>query len=80
MRECDVLALPGLGVDRIDAVSAWFHTWLDDDVIDTWPEGWNALAEFDTLPEKNARAGYDTALIGKYHLGISDAPQNGFNH
>jgi len=56
------------------------HTWLDDYVMDTWPQGWNALAEFDTLPEKLARAGYDNALIGKYHLGIPEAAQNGFNH
>lgn len=56
------------------------HTWLDDDQMDAWPSAWNALAEFDTLPEKLARSGYDTALIGKYHLGFPDTPQNGFTH
>ncbi len=54
------------------------HTWLDDAVIDTWPEKWNAIAEFYTLPERLVEEGYDTALIGKYHLGIADEPQNGF--
>ena len=54
------------------------HTWLDDDVMSTWPEKWNAIAEFKTLAERLVGEGYDTALIGKYHLGIADEPQNGF--
>ena len=56
------------------------HTWLDDEVMDQWPENYNAIAEFETLPEKLADAGYNTALIGKYHLGFADKPQNGFKH
>ena len=56
------------------------HTWLDDDVMDEWPENYNAIAEFETLPEKLSEAGYHTALIGKYHLGFADRPQNGFRH
>ena len=56
------------------------HTWLDDYLMDTWPEGYNAIAEFETLPEKLAKKGYHTALIGKYHLGFADEPQNGFKH
>ncbi len=55
------------------------HTWLDDSKISEWPGNWNAIEEFDTLPEQLAKAGYDTALIGKYHLGIADQPQNGFD-
>ena len=54
------------------------HTWLDDAKVAEWPEGWNAIGEFDALPKRLARLGYDTALIGKYHLGIADEPQNGF--
>ncbi len=56
------------------------HTWLDDEVMDEWPDNYNAIAEFETLPEKLAAAGYHTALIGKYHLGFADKPQNGFKH
>jgi arylsulfatase A-like enzyme len=56
------------------------HTWLDDELMDQWPENYNAIAEFETLPEKLADAGYNTALIGKYHLGFADEPQNGFKH
>ncbi len=56
------------------------HTWLDDEVMDQWPENYNAIAEFETLPEKLGEAGYHTALIGKYHLGFADKPQNGFDH
>lgn len=54
------------------------HTWLDDSTIGDWPENWSAVQEFTTLPELLAEAGYDTALMGKYHLGIADEPQNGF--
>ncbi len=56
------------------------HTWLDDSLVSSWPTNWNALAEFRTLPEVLVDDGYDTALVGKYHLGIADEPQNGFNH
>jgi len=55
------------------------HTWLDDSKIAEWPDNYNAIEEFDTLPDQLGKAGYDTALIGKYHLGIADHPQNGFD-
>ncbi|MDH5354671.1 MAG: sulfatase-like hydrolase/transferase, partial [Gammaproteobacteria bacterium] len=54
------------------------HTWLDDSTIADWPKNWNALQELSTLPDLLSQAGYDTALMGKYHLGIADTPQNGF--
>lgn len=56
------------------------HTWIDDSYIDTWPKNWNAIAEFETIATRLQRNGYDTALVGKYHLGIADEPQNGFRH
>ena len=56
------------------------HTWLDDRLVNTWPEDWNAVEEFDTLPEIFKRNGYVTAMIGKYHLGKLDKPQNGIDH
>ncbi len=56
------------------------HTWIDDRKRESWPDNWNAIAEFDTLPEILARHGYLTALIGKYHMGAPEKAQNGFQH
>ena len=56
------------------------HTWLDDRIMDQWPENWNAIEAYPTLPEILKENGYDTALIGKYHLGVPYQPQNGFDH
>lgn len=56
------------------------HTWIDDRLRARWPDGWNAIAEFETLPQILADHGYATALIGKYHMGAPEGPQNGFQH
>jgi len=56
------------------------HTWLDDRVMNQWPDQWNAIGEFATLPQILSDQGYRTALIGKYHLGVPSQPQNGFHH
>jgi len=48
--------------------------------MDQWPAKWNAVAEFVTLPEILKVNGYETALIGKYHLGDPSFAQNGFEH
>lgn len=43
-------------------------------------QDWSAIGEFRTLPYTLSAAGYETALIGKYHLGTHDEPQLGFQH
>ncbi len=45
------------------------HSWLDDELLDQWPENWSAVAEFRTLPLTLRNRGYRTAMIGKWHLG-----------
>ncbi|MCS5659811.1 MAG: sulfatase-like hydrolase/transferase, partial [Dehalococcoidia bacterium] len=56
------------------------HTWLDDRLMNDWPHNWNAIQEFNTLPEILNNNGYATAMIGKYHLGKLDIAQNGIEH
>lgn len=40
---------------------------------------WSAIEEFRNLPLTLKNAGYKTALVGKYHLGVHDNPQLGFD-
>ncbi|MEM8859083.1 MAG: sulfatase-like hydrolase/transferase [Chloroflexota bacterium] len=56
------------------------HTWIDDRTPDKLPAGWNAIEEFETLPELLKNNGYKTALIGKYHLGDARQVKNHFDH
>lgn len=41
---------------------------------------WSGIEEFRTLPKTLADAGYETALVGKYHLGMPQKPQLGFDY
>ena len=43
-------------------------------------EGWAAVEEFRSLPQTLVEAGYNTALIGKYHMGAPQRPQMGFQY
>ena len=56
------------------------HTWLDDGLEAQWPDRWNAIGEFNALPDQLKAAGYTTALIGKYHLGKAWQPPSAFDH
>jgi arylsulfatase A-like enzyme len=56
------------------------HNWLDDRLMDQWPKNWSAIGEFTNLPTVIKEAGYATALIGKFHLGVPFIPQLAFDH
>jgi arylsulfatase A-like enzyme len=56
------------------------HNWLDDSMLADWPEEWSAIAEFRTLPLTLRNRGYQTALIGKWHLGQPWKPSIGYQH
>jgi arylsulfatase A-like enzyme len=56
------------------------HDWIDDNALTVagWPEDWCAVREFRTLPLTLSNRGYQTALIGKYHMGQPRHPMPGF--
>ena len=56
------------------------HSWLDDELLDTWPKTWSAVAEFRTLPLTLKNRGFQTALIGKWHLGQPWQASIGYEH
>jgi arylsulfatase A-like enzyme len=56
------------------------HSWLDDELLNTWPKTWSAVAEFRTLPLTLKNRGFQTALIGKWHLGQPWQASIGYEH
>ena len=56
------------------------HSWIDDRKSEDWPVGWHALDGLQTLPSILQNDGYETALVGKYHLGEPKTSMPGFDH
>jgi arylsulfatase A-like enzyme len=56
------------------------HDWIDDNTLTELKEDWCAVKEFRTLPLTLANRGYQTAMIGKYHMGNPHAPMPGFQY
>ena len=54
--------------------------WLDDEEMESWPSDWNAIREYRTLPYTLKNRGYETALIGKWHLGRPRLPDEWFDY
>ena len=56
------------------------HSWLDDGKMEDWPEDWNAIREYRALPHTLKNRGYQTSLIGKWHLGQPRPPDDWFDY
>jgi len=54
--------------------------WLDDEEMHDWPSDWNAIREYRTLPYTLKNRGYETSLIGKWHLGQPKIPDEWFDY
>ena len=54
--------------------------WLDDEEMKNWPSDWNAIREYRTLPHTLKNRGYQTSLIGKWHLGQPRPPDEWFDY
>jgi arylsulfatase A-like enzyme len=56
------------------------HNALSDPWVNEQTPGWSAIAQYRTLPLTLANRGYQTAMIGKWHLGDPTHASLGFQH
>jgi arylsulfatase A-like enzyme len=56
------------------------HDVLSDPWVDQQGSGWSAIGEYRTFPATLAKRGYQTAMIGKWHLGDPNGASAGFQH
>lgn len=56
------------------------HNALHDEWVDQQTPGWSAIKEYDSLPQSLKRSGYQTAMIGKWHIGDPKTAAPGFDH
>lgn len=56
------------------------HAALHDDWVDQLDSGWSAIQEFRTVPATLAQQGYQTAMVGKWHIGDPKTAQAGYQH
>ena len=56
------------------------HAALHDAWVDRLDPGWSAIQEFRTVPATLAQQGYQTAMVGKWHIGDPKTAQAGYQH